>query len=249
MPAEMTLNLLDQAQKMRFRGYVTFNCYSEPLLDKRNIMFAREARIRGMKPYLHTNGDILKNNDSLCSKVIDSYDYIVVGLYDYKTNEELETAKQYWQERLSGAYLQFSTIGLLDSQSARSMGIPRALVPTDRRMAVPDMTYINGPCSRPLVRIIIRYDGEMCNCCEDIQGDFKLGNVYQHSLEELWFSDHHVKVVKDLLEGNRRKYELCTNCPQSPTGPLRNDKRIRMVPRHYTVEKKQDFGNVSLCDP
>ncbi len=36
----------------------------------------------------------------------------------------------------------------------------------------------------------------------------------------------------------REKHELCTNCPQSQTGPAQNGKRIRIVPRRYTVEKE-----------
>ncbi len=236
MPTRVILDILDQAQALGFRGGVTFACYSEPLLDDRIVMLSREAMKRDMKPFLHTNGDVLKNDDTLCQEVKNVYEYIVIGLYDYTTNEELERYKQFWHNKLSGANLQFSTIGLLGSQSARSMGIPRALVPTDRRMAVPDMTYMNGPCSRPLIRMIIRHDGEMCNCCEDVHADFKLGNVYQNSLEELWLSDHHVKVVKDLLAGNREKYTLCSNCPQSPTGLALKGKSIKIASRKHRVE-------------
>ncbi len=231
MPTEKIIDILDQAEAMGFRGGVTFYSYSEPLLDKRNVFLAREAGKRGMKPYIHTNGDFLKNDDVLCREITALYEYIVIGLYDYSTNEELERTKQYWENRLSGANLQFSAIGLAGSRSARNMAIPRALVPADRRMAVPDLIYMNGPCRRPLIRMIIRHDGEMCNCCEDMHGDFRLGNIYQNSLEELWFSDDHVKVVKDLQEGKRERYELCAHCPLSPTGPGSNGNKINIARR------------------
>ncbi len=231
MPTDKVLNILDQAQALEFQGGVIFCFHSDPLLDRRNIYFAREARKRGMKPFIHTNGDALKHNESLCQEVIDAYEYIVIGLYDYKTDEELEAAKHYWQNRLPDSNLQFSTIGLSGSLSARSMAIHRALVPTDRRVAFPDLTFTNGPCRRPLLRMIIRYDGEMCNCCEDMHGAFNLGNIYRNSLEELWYSDYHVKIVKDLLEGQRGKYELCSNCPQSPTGPAPDGRKIRIARR------------------
>src|ERR1700751_5193544 len=55
MPTEKILNLLDQAQALGFQGNVGFHHYSEPLLDKRSIQLAREAKLRGLKPYLHTN--------------------------------------------------------------------------------------------------------------------------------------------------------------------------------------------------
>jgi radical SAM protein with 4Fe4S-binding SPASM domain len=240
MPTELILDIMDQARAMRFSGGITFNCYSEPLLDDRNIMLAHQARERGMQPYLHTNGDLLRINEALCRQVMDVYEYVVVGIYDYETDQEMETSKQYWRERLPSADLRFSTIGTAGKGLATSMAIPRALVPTDERIPVPDLKFINGPCNRPLIRMIIRYDGEMCNCCEDIHGHFKLGNIYQNSLEELWFSDHHLTLIRDLLSGNRNKYELCANCPQSPTGPPPDvTKRIRMSPRRYTVKNKE----------
>jgi 2-deoxy-scyllo-inosamine dehydrogenase (SAM-dependent)/8-amino-3,8-dideoxy-alpha-D-manno-octulosonate transaminase len=234
MPMEKILDLLDQAQALGFRKLVAFHNYSEPLLDKRSLVLAREARKRDMQPYLHTNGDVLMRDDALCEEANEVYEYIVVGLYDYETNEELEDAKQCWRDRLAGANLKFSAIGLSGARTGRSMAIPRALVPSDTRIAVPDLTFANAPCHRSVIRMIIRYDGEMCNCCEDIQGDFKLGNVYQASLEELWYSERHVKIVEDLIAGRRENYELCRNCPLSPTGPAPKGKRIAFAPRRST---------------
>lgn len=241
MPTEKILDLLDQAQALGFQERVTFYHYSEPLLDKRNVILADEARRRGMKPYLHTNGDVLKHDDALCEEVKRVYMLIVVGLYDYETNEELEEAKRYWQDRLAGANLKFSAIGLSGARSAYSIGIPKALVPSDPRMAVPDLTFANAPCHRPLVRMLIQHDGELCNCCEDTHGAFKLGNVYQHSVEELWFSERHVQVVEELIAGRREKYELCRNCPLPPTGPARDGRKITIAPRLY------DAGTTALA--
>lgn len=237
MSTEMVLHLLAQAHSLGFRGNVTFCSYSEPLLDERNIMFALEARKRGMTPYLHTNGDMLKQDDALCRKARNAYDYIVIGLYDYRTDEELESAKQFWLKKFAGANLKFSIIGSSEVCTARSMAIPRALVPTDPRIPVPDLTFSNAPCHRPLLRMIIRYDGEMCNCCEDTQGVFYLGNAYKNTLKELWFSERHTQVVRTLIEGRRDHFRLCRNCPQSPTGHAPEGMRIRFAPRHYKLGK------------
>ena len=239
MPTEKILDLLDQAQALGFKGGVGFHHYSEPLLDRRNIMLAREARKRGMRPDLHTNGDVLKHDDALCAEVKRVYGFIVVGLYDYKTNQELEETKRYWLERLVGANLKFSSIGPLGAQSAHSMGIPKALVPTDARMAVPDLTYPNGVCYRPLIRMIVQYDGEMCHCCEDVRGDFQLGNVYQKSMEELWYSERHVQVIHDLIAGKREAYNLCRNCPLPPTGPAPDGSKTNILPRRYVPETQR----------
>ena len=239
MPTEKILDLLDQAQALGFTGRVAFHNFSEPLLDKRNVMLAAEARRRGMKPYLHTNGDVLKHDDGLCERVKGVYGLIVVGLYDYKTNQELARAKEYWQRRLAGCNLKFSAIGLSSGRTAYSMGIPKALIPPDSRMVLPDVTFPNAPCHRPLIRMIIQHDGEMCNCCEDTQGAFRLGNVYQRSLEELWFSEEHAATVHDLIRGEREKYHLCRTCPLSPTGAAPDGKKIDIAPRRYLGEPAQ----------
>jgi len=233
MSTEKILELLNQARSLGFQGRVGFHHYSEPLLDKRNIMLAQEARKRGMRPYLHTNGDVLRHDDALCEDVKKAYGLIVVGLYDYRTNEELDEAKRYWENRLTGANLKFSPISLSGARSVHSIGIPKALVPTDARAVVPDLTYDNAPCHRPLIRMIIQHDGTVANCCEDTYGAFNLGNVYQSTLEELWFSQQHVQVVEDLIAGQRQKYPLCRNCPLSPTGAAPNGSKIEIAPRHY----------------
>ena len=231
MPTAKILDLLDQAQAMGFEERVAFYHYSEPLLDKRNIMLAREARKRGMKPYIHTNGDVLRGDDALCAEIKHSYVFIVVGLYDYQTNEELEAAKTYWRERLAGTAVEFSPIGLGEVLSAHSIGVPRALVPQDSRMGRLDLRYPNAPCHRPLIRLLIRYDGEMCLCCEDTSGAFKLGNVFERSLEQLWYSDRHIEIIESLMGGKRENYDLCRNCPMSPTGSNPGGMKLEILPR------------------
>jgi 2-deoxy-scyllo-inosamine dehydrogenase (SAM-dependent)/8-amino-3,8-dideoxy-alpha-D-manno-octulosonate transaminase len=232
MPTERVLDLLDQAQAMGFRQDVAFYHYSEPLLDKRNFIFACAARRRGMRPYLHTNGDVLESNEDLCEEVQDVYERIVIGLYDYRTCAELEEAKRLWRERLNRVVLEFSPIAAEDGDpSVHTIVAPRALVAPDARMRGPDFVFANGPCHRPLIRMIIRYDGTVCNCCEDTGGAFDLGNAFENSLEELWFSERHLQIVQDLVAGHRQKYELCRNCPQFPTGSAATGERIDMTPR------------------
>jgi 2-deoxy-scyllo-inosamine dehydrogenase (SAM-dependent)/8-amino-3,8-dideoxy-alpha-D-manno-octulosonate transaminase len=236
MPTGKILDLLDQARAMGFRGRVGFHHYSEPLLDKRNVALARAARERGMEPYLHTNGDALGKSDRLCAEVREVYRIIVVGLYDHESDEELEEAKAFWRRRLDREDLGFSPIGPRGVGSGHSIGVPRALVPTDPRMAVPDLTFANAPCHRPLIRLIVQHDGEMCNCFEDLHGDFRLGNVHESSIEELWYSERHVRIAEDLVRGHRESYSLCRNCPMPPTGRPSGGEEVRIDFRRYAPE-------------
>ena len=220
MPTERVIELLDQAETMSFERLVAFYYYSEPLLDKRHAMFAREARSRRMRPYLHTNGDLLRRDDALCETVQELYEFIVVGLYDYETEDERSQAEQYWRQRLGRAELMFNPIGRKGAESSCRRGVPRALVPHDIPFGAPQFVYRNAPCHRPLIRLIVHHDGTMAHCCEDITGAFGLGNVDGAGIEELWFSDRHVQVVQDLIAGRREKYDLCRDCPMPPTATV-----------------------------
>ncbi len=233
MPTDTILDILDQARTLGFRGLVGFHHYSEPLLDPRNVSLAREARRRGLVPWLHTNGDALRRNAPLCREVSAVYEHVVVGLYDYGSDEELEAEKRFWRARLTCPRLDFSAIGRRGSQGGASMAIPRALVPTDARMSVPDLRFPNAPCRRPLIRMIVQWDGEICNCCEDTHGAFGLGSIHRNTLEELWFSERHVRLVRDLEAGFRDRYALCRNCPLPPSSPLPTGERIAIAPRRH----------------
>jgi radical SAM protein with 4Fe4S-binding SPASM domain len=233
MATETILGVLDQAEALGFCGRVGFHHYSEPLLDPRNVELAREARRRGMMPYLHTNGDVLKKDAALREDVSRAYGLIVVGLYDYRTNEELESEKRWWRERLPGANVQFNPIARVGARRVYSLASPKALVPSDPRVAAPDLTYSNAPCHRPLVRMIIRHDGGVSNCCEDTSGAFDLGSIHERSLEELWWSERHREVLADLVAGRRERYPLCRSCPLPPTARPANGRPIEMARRQH----------------
>ena len=245
MPTEKVLSLMDEAVALGFQGPVGFHHYSEPLLDDRHLTFAREARARGLQPDLHTNGDVLLDDAPLCDEVTQAFDAVVVGLYDYRTDDELAEAQRFWSRRLAGTHLSFSPIGPQGTRSGHSVGAPRATVPTNPRTSIPDLTYPNAPCHRPLLRMIIQYDGEMCQCCDDTMGAFGLGSVYEHSLEALWYSDRHVSTVAALVDGQRADYGLCRVCPMPPTAPRPDGVPIDMRPRRMARDDHSRITEVT----
>ena len=61
MPTEKVMILFDELESLGLKEYITFHHLSEAFLDKRLIEIAKEAKHRGMRPYVHTNGDVLKD--------------------------------------------------------------------------------------------------------------------------------------------------------------------------------------------
>ena len=210
MPTTHALDILDQAASMGFNGHISFHHMSEPFIDPRIIDMAWEAKSRGMRPYEHTNGDVLKGNDSLCQAAAEVFEYIVVGLYDYENEAELAEQKRFWQHKLQGTQVRFSLGGEV---------FPRSFIPFDARMFRAKQTYPQGVCRRPLIRLIIHYDGHVALCCEDMVDEFELGNAFETPIKEIWYSKKHIQIIKDLEKGLRSNYSLCSRCPIPPPPP------------------------------
>lgn len=203
MSTEHALNALDQLEAMGFTGRISFHHLSEPFLDPRLLWLASEAAVRGMQPYEHTNGDYLAGRPDLW-KYTGIFKYIVMGIYEDMPEEQLEAKKQWWCDRLP-TEVKFNTL---------SRVYPRTDVADDSRLIRKKEIYA-GPCSRPDLRMIIHYNGNMALCCEDMAESFGLGNVFETSVKECWHSAKHVGLLADLKAG--RRTGQCTRCALPPT--------------------------------
>ena len=99
MPTEKVTDIIDQAVDLGFRGNVNFHRLSEPFLDKRYVEIAKYAKNKGLKLKEDTNGDVLKNKEDLCKKLDGLLDWIKIGLYDYKSEEEKKQQMDFWKKR------------------------------------------------------------------------------------------------------------------------------------------------------
>lgn len=208
MPTEKVLALFDELEALGFRGFITFHQLSEAFLDPRLIEIAGEAKRRGMRPYVHTNGDVLRNDERLCAETAEVFEYVVVGLYDYTSAEERDAEKELWKRRLAGTQVLFSCVEDVYT---------RTHSPDNPQMsAIPRQTYPTGTCAEPLRYLLIHYNGDVCCCCEDMYGDLLKLNVFETSIRDAWYSEKHMEVAGALLKGERHKYELCAKCTRSP---------------------------------
>jgi radical SAM protein with 4Fe4S-binding SPASM domain len=206
MPDEHVVSIIDQAAELGFKGYIAFHHMSEAFLDTRLIEYANYAKEKGMRPYAHTNGDVLKLQPFTSQMAADVFEYMVVGLYDYKIAKEKVEEEKFWKARLKGTKVKFSYVGNV---------YPRAHTKSSAFKSKKKVCYPSGVCSRPFVRLLVHYDGGIALCCEDMEESFNLGNAFETPIKDLWFSKRHVQVVKDLNEGHR-VYKLCAKCPIKP---------------------------------
>ena len=70
---------------------------------------------------------------------------------------------------------------------------------------------IKNRCRRIWTNAVVNWDGEVAICCFDKDGDFKVGNVKDSTLTQLWKNQNIMKVRNRILK-NRKQIPICRNC-------------------------------------
>jgi radical SAM protein with 4Fe4S-binding SPASM domain len=204
MPTWKVFDILDQAADLDYTGIVTFHRLSEPFLDKRILKVIKYANNKGLFTWEFTNGDVLKKDPLLCKNIDGVLKNITIGLYDYKSEKEKKEQIKFWNNRFNKTKVYFSLAAEfpLIRQNAKLYNDKLERKQKTRKY----------PCFRTR-ELLIRYDGEVSLCCQDDQCNFRLGNVFNNSLKELWWSKKHIDIVNSLKQpGGRNQYSLCSNC-------------------------------------
>ncbi len=68
------------------------------------------------------------------------------------------------------------------------------------------------PCRYPFSHMTIRNDGTVIVCCADWLKELSIGNVMEHSLEEIWESKSLYNTRCDMLRTKGLKWTACRNC-------------------------------------
>jgi radical SAM protein with 4Fe4S-binding SPASM domain len=201
MPTDTVMRLFREAQALGFYGVVCLQHYNEPLQDARLPTFGALAKGMGFSyVFTCTNGDYL--NEARAAELDGKFDEILVALY---MNEPTKSKREAWIRTLFAKTSLTFTGGV---------AIPTHWSPVFPVEALAKK-HAGNPCSEPLRRMIINHRGDMLMCCDDMIGHFELGNVRDHTLEELWYGERHQDLVLALLEaGGRSAHPHCLSCPR-----------------------------------
>lgn len=67
-------------------------------------------------------------------------------------------------------------------------------------------------CAKPFREISVRWDGNVAICCNDWPGTYKIGNVMQEGLEEIWQHERMQAARKALYNRRRDLVPVCDGC-------------------------------------
>ncbi len=70
---------------------------------------------------------------------------------------------------------------------------------------------IKNRCRRIWTNAVVNWDGEVAICCFDKDGEYKVGNVMDTGLNQLWKNNKIMKIRNQILE-DRKQIPICRNC-------------------------------------
>lgn len=204
MPTHHVYRIIDQAVALGFQGKIKLHRLSEGLLDDRYPEFATYIKAKGLFLAEDTNGDVLRNNEELCSRLDGLIHHLTIGLYDYRNEMEKQREIFFWRRRFKKTKLSFSLPRehCIIRQGSKIYG---EIQKEDAALEL--------PCNQPVHFLHIRYDGNVSLCCEDDQCQFDIGNVFTESLITIWWSYRHISITRTLSKaGGRHHFILCKRC-------------------------------------
>ncbi|WP_243547306.1 radical SAM/SPASM domain-containing protein [Pseudodesulfovibrio tunisiensis] len=111
--------------------------------------------------------------------------------------DELEYAAKYWADR----NVRFK-IHTMDNRSGKD---------EIKEIAV-SKPKLRRNCDLFLKQAYILYNGDMILCCHDWKRTVVLGNVREHSIEEVWNSPRFLQVIREYEAGDYTNCEICRTC-------------------------------------
>lgn len=206
MPSDLVYKILDEALEFGHKFEVGFVWFNEPLMDERLPEFAHDAKDRGFYVYTTTNGDFLTRE--LARKLDGVLDHIDISIYSLENHpDRVKLLEKHYESFFYETKVQFSWGG--------TKGHTITHYSPDEILSEAITKHIDWRCFTPQSRLIITYSGEMAFCCEDIALYWRLGNVADKTLKELWYNPRHQKLLESLnITGNRHLYRYCELCPR-----------------------------------
>lgn len=175
--------LAEELKEIGYKGLVMLSGFGECLLYKDICDVVKELNFTYVD--MNTNGDLLTRRK--IEELIDAgINKIMVSVYE---KDKLDK----FQEMSSGHEDHVILRNRFDNFDRLFNNRGGAVYKSDGK----------GICYYPFYLLMLDSNGDVYPCCHEWQRRLKMGNLYQHTLWEIWTSESIKKVRRKILEGNR----------------------------------------------
>jgi cyclic pyranopterin phosphate synthase len=195
MPTDLFHHLVAELAALKFSGRLSLYFYGEPLLDRRLPEWMRHLREKLPQAYLHlaTNGDLL-NEELFLTLIRAGMERFFITDYEKEEQPHLIRLREKYPFHVE----------LRRIEEARLTDRAGMIFGRGRELA--------RPCLRPASQLVINWRGEVLLCCHDFYGRYKMGQVGEKSLKEIWHSPGFRHYRELLAQGQRFRLPLCRHC-------------------------------------
>jgi len=198
--------IIGELSSMGFNGFLALSLNNEPLLDKRITEFARYAKENAAEAHLniHTNGTLFTLE--IFEELIKYLDEIIIDNYDDDLTlhepciEIVEYAKKHPEIAKKVTICLRKQNEILNNRGGTST--PNR----GKSTSIPD-----AKCTVVYQKMSVRPDGKVSLCCNDVYGNYTLGDLNYQTVSEVWYGEEYNKVRNALLKG-RENMEACKTC-------------------------------------
>ncbi len=201
MPEAMFENILQQLVTLQYVGNICLHWYNEPLADKRIVAWIAKARLACPQSliYFASNGDLL--TPKLLDAVVDAgLDLMRISQYDGAIQPNMQAILD------AGQHLKHMHVSVKtepDLWNSRGGSLPKLVVLQEP---------MKERCIRPDEQLVIDARGEVPLCVNDYFGSYRIGNVEQTSLVDLWNHPALVQAREYLRQADHTQIAVCRAC-------------------------------------
>lgn len=201
MSKEMFEDIVDQLHAFGYEGQICLQWYNEPLADKRLTEFTAYARLKCPHSYIYfaSNGDLL--TPELHVQLVEAgLNHMHVSQYDGHIQDNVQAVLD------AGKYLNRLHVAVRVHEDLNNTRGGLVQVNVDGEYPLKER------CIRPDEQMVIAATGDVPLCCNDYHITYKIGNVVDRTLLDLWADTQFAKAWGWLREGDRTQIKVCQLC-------------------------------------
>lgn len=205
MDRALFLFIIEQLREMEYSGCLELFSNNEPLLDNRIVEFSEIVRkaLPSASIRIFTNGTLLTLEKF--KKIIPYLDKLRIDNYSDDGRTLISPVERLYNViKDKEEYKEKVEIVTIKKNAIRST---RGGLAKNRSKVY----FLKSPCVYPFSQITIRPDGKVSLCCNDVYGNYTLGDLTKQTLSDVWNGGAYWSIRDELLRG-RDHVPMCRNC-------------------------------------
>lgn len=207
MESALFYKIIDNLAALDFTGTVHLYSNNEPFLDDRIEEFAKYVRVHVPRAriYIFTNGILL--TEKRFFSIIPYIDLLYIDNYNDRLEMIIPVKKIYdlIKHRNESKKVSIHLRKYTEVLSTRGGQAPN--------YREKDLPKLQIGCTKVFYQMVIRPDGKVSLCCNDVYGTYNMGDCNSDRLEVIWQNEKYNKIRATMMKYGRQGIgAICKNC-------------------------------------